>query len=414
VHNGGTYVNMDGPQFSTRAESETNRRLGFDVIGMTNLPEAKLAREAEIALATMAMITDYDCWKTDEEPVTSEAVIAHLHANAESAKRVLVETIAKIPANPSWPEHVALDSALVTARDLWPMATKEKLRPILERFSKRPSMLRRTAALLIPLALAAQDDVPKVVAVSATPAPTHADKAALASDAAAPAGPKITYSQCHVEGPYIAMTFDDGPHGTQTPRLLEMLKARGLKATFFVCGQCVAEYPEIAKRIVEEGHEIANHSWSHPNLIPMSESAVRDQLERTHTVVKQATGVDMKTFRPPYGNFTLRQRTGPTPPTATRSSSGTWTPRLAAPQPRQDRGQRPARDARRLHRPPARHPQDHHRRHARHARWPRRQGLQIRHRLRAHRHGQTGPAQTQGHPGPQGHARAEAQAAKAS
>jgi 5'-methylthioadenosine phosphorylase len=134
VHNGGTYVNMDGPQFSTRAESETNRRLGFDVIGMTNLAEAKLAREAEIALATMAMITDYDCWKTDEEPVTSDAVIAHLHANAESAKRVLIEVIPKIPAHPAWPEHLALDSALVTPRDLWPQETKEKLRPILERF----------------------------------------------------------------------------------------------------------------------------------------------------------------------------------------------------------------------------------------------------------------------------------------
>ena len=134
VHDGGTYVNMDGPQFSTRAESETNRRLGFDVIGMTNLAEAKLAREAEIALATMAMITDYDCWKTDEEPVTSDAVIAHLHANATSAKRLLGAVIPKIPAEPSWPEHRALDTALVTSKDLWPEDTKEKLRPILERF----------------------------------------------------------------------------------------------------------------------------------------------------------------------------------------------------------------------------------------------------------------------------------------
>lgn len=134
VHDGGTYVNMDGPQFSTRAESETNRRLGFDVIGMTNLAEAKLAREAEIALATMAMITDYDCWKTDEEPVTSEAVIAHLHANADAAKRVLAAVIPRIPAEPSWPEHRALDNALVTARELWPAETKEKLRPILSRF----------------------------------------------------------------------------------------------------------------------------------------------------------------------------------------------------------------------------------------------------------------------------------------
>src|SRR5438270_7332580 len=93
VHNGGTYVNMDGPAFSTRAESELNRRHGFDVIGMTNLPEAKLAREAEIALASMAMITDYDCWKVEEEPVTAEAVFAHLTANAESAKKVLTRVI---------------------------------------------------------------------------------------------------------------------------------------------------------------------------------------------------------------------------------------------------------------------------------------------------------------------------------
>src|SRR6266446_6354769 len=77
LHNGGTYVNMDGPAFSTRAESELNRRNGFDVIGMTNLPEAKLAREAEIALATMAMITDYDCWKVEEEPVSAQTVIGH-------------------------------------------------------------------------------------------------------------------------------------------------------------------------------------------------------------------------------------------------------------------------------------------------------------------------------------------------
>ena len=134
VHNGGTYVNMDGPQFSTRAESETNRRLGFDIIGMTNLAEAKLAREAEIALATVAMVTDYDCWKTDEEPVTSDAVVAHLQANAETAKSLLTEVIPRIPAEADWPEHRALDMAFVTARDLWPAEARERLRPILSRF----------------------------------------------------------------------------------------------------------------------------------------------------------------------------------------------------------------------------------------------------------------------------------------
>ena len=135
VHDGGTYVGMDGPAFSTRAESELNRRHGFDVIGMTNVPEAKLAREAEIALATMAMITDYDCWKVEEEPVSAQTVFGHLTANAETAKKVLVEAIPRIPAEPAWPEHTALDTALITDRKLWPRATLEKLGPILSRFA---------------------------------------------------------------------------------------------------------------------------------------------------------------------------------------------------------------------------------------------------------------------------------------
>jgi len=134
AHNGGTYVNMDGPAFSTRAESELNRRYGFDVIGMTNVAEAKLAREAEIALATMAMITDYDCWKIEEEPVSAQIVIGHLIANAETARKVLIDVIPHIPKEPNWPEHFALDSALVTDRKLWPAATVEKLKPILGRF----------------------------------------------------------------------------------------------------------------------------------------------------------------------------------------------------------------------------------------------------------------------------------------
>ncbi len=134
VHNGGTYVNMDGPAFSTRAESEFNRRNGFDVIAMTNLPEAKLAREAEIAFATMAMITDYDCWKVEEEPVSAQTVLGHLVVNAETARRVIVDAIPRIPTDPNWPEHFALDTALVTDRKLWPKATAEKLKPILARF----------------------------------------------------------------------------------------------------------------------------------------------------------------------------------------------------------------------------------------------------------------------------------------
>ena len=134
VHDGGTYVNMDGPAFSTRAESELNRRHGFDVIGMTNLPEAKLAREAEIALATMAMITDYDCWKVEEEPVSAQAVFGHLLANAETAKKILALAISRVPTEPNWPEHAALDSALITDRKLWPEETTINLSAILGRF----------------------------------------------------------------------------------------------------------------------------------------------------------------------------------------------------------------------------------------------------------------------------------------
>ena len=134
THPQGTYVCMDGPAFSTRAESETHRRLGFDVIGMTNLPEAKLAREAEIALATLAMITDYDCWKIEEEAVTAEAVIGHLHANAERAKRIVAAVLPRLPQTADWPEHRSLDHALVTAKELWPEAAKSRLRPILGRF----------------------------------------------------------------------------------------------------------------------------------------------------------------------------------------------------------------------------------------------------------------------------------------
>ncbi len=134
VHDGGTYVCMDGPAFSTRAESQAHRQLGFDVIGMTNLPEAKLAREAEIALATLAMITDYDCWKTDEEHVTAGAVMEHVSANAAMAKAVIARVIPRIPMEPDWPEHYALNGALMTDRKLWPQETTAHLKPILKRF----------------------------------------------------------------------------------------------------------------------------------------------------------------------------------------------------------------------------------------------------------------------------------------
>ncbi len=136
VHDGGTYVCMDGPAFSTRAESEFHRQMGFDIVGMTNLPEAKLAREAEIAFATLAMITDYDCWRDEEEAVSAHAVIEHVQANAVAAKAVLRGAIPLIPQTPTWPEHRALDGALFTNSSLWPTATTQELKPLLKRFIK--------------------------------------------------------------------------------------------------------------------------------------------------------------------------------------------------------------------------------------------------------------------------------------
>ncbi|MEM9237625.1 MAG: S-methyl-5'-thioadenosine phosphorylase [Verrucomicrobiota bacterium] len=135
VHDGGTYVNMDGPAFSTRAESEANRQLGFDVIGMTNLPEAKLAREAEIALATLAMITDYDCWKIEEEAVSAGAVMEHLKANVSLAKKILARAVTAIPELADWPEHRSLDGAIMTPKEAWPEETKAALEPLIGRFS---------------------------------------------------------------------------------------------------------------------------------------------------------------------------------------------------------------------------------------------------------------------------------------
>jgi 5'-methylthioadenosine phosphorylase len=134
VHNGGTYVNMEGPAFSTRAESIANHKAGFDVIGMTNLGEAKCAREAEIAYATMAMVTDYDCWKGDEEHVTVELVIDNLHRNAVSAKAVIVHVVNRIPARANWPCHASLQHAIMTDRKFWPPRTVKELQPLLERY----------------------------------------------------------------------------------------------------------------------------------------------------------------------------------------------------------------------------------------------------------------------------------------
>ena len=134
MHDGGVYVNMEGPAFSTRAESLTNHRAGYDVIGMTNLGEAKCAREAEIAYATMAMVTDYDCWKADEDHVSVEMVVANLQRNAAAAKRIIVQVIPQIPEVPDCSCHQALKNSILTDKKLWPAKTKAALRILLGKY----------------------------------------------------------------------------------------------------------------------------------------------------------------------------------------------------------------------------------------------------------------------------------------
>jgi len=132
LHRGGTYLCMEGPAFSTRAESQLYQSWGATVIGMTNLPEAKLAREAEIAYCTIALVTDYDCWHPDHDSVTTEMVIGNLHRNADNARSIIRETVRRLGAQP--PEsiaHQALAGALLTPLDKVPTATLDRLAPLL-------------------------------------------------------------------------------------------------------------------------------------------------------------------------------------------------------------------------------------------------------------------------------------------
>ncbi|MEY2561551.1 MAG: peptidoglycan-N-acetylglucosamine deacetylase [Verrucomicrobiota bacterium] len=131
---------------------------------------------------------------------------------------------------------------------------------------------------------------------------------AVMKPAATPTAPPITFNSVHVDGPYIALTFDDGPHATLTPKLLDLLAAHHMKATFFVVGQNAADHPDILKRAVREGHEIANHSWSHPNLGKMSDDAVRRELQKTDDAIAAAIGKRPTLLRPPYGSITAHQK----------------------------------------------------------------------------------------------------------
>ncbi|MGJ8677349.1 MAG: polysaccharide deacetylase family protein [Akkermansiaceae bacterium] len=119
---------------------------------------------------------------------------------------------------------------------------------------------------------------------------------------------KVSYSRVSTSSPYIAMTFDDGPHPQNTPRLLDMLRERNIKATFYVVGNNVKMYPHIIRRIVAEGHEIGNHTVKHPNLSKMSNAAVRQELNGCRDAIVSACGVKPRTMRPPYGALNSSQR----------------------------------------------------------------------------------------------------------
>src|SRR5579864_573369 len=136
VHQGGTYVCMEGPQFSTLAESTTYRAAGFDIIGMTNLQEAKLAREAEICYATLALVTDYDCWHPDHDSVTVDLIIANLKQNAETAQRTIAEAVRRLDGARGCACKDALATAIITRREDVPPQTVQDLAPIIGKYMK--------------------------------------------------------------------------------------------------------------------------------------------------------------------------------------------------------------------------------------------------------------------------------------
>lgn len=136
AHFGGTYVCMEGPQFSTLSESRLYRAWGMDVIGMTNLQEAKLAREAEICYTTLALVTDYDCWHPDHDQVTVDMIVSNLTHNAETARRIIAEAVAAVPSERTCPCATALATAIITRPEAMPDTTVRELAPIIGKYVK--------------------------------------------------------------------------------------------------------------------------------------------------------------------------------------------------------------------------------------------------------------------------------------
>jgi 5'-methylthioadenosine phosphorylase len=138
AHRGGTYLCMEGPAFSTKAESNVYRSWGMDVIGMTNLQEAKLAREAEICYATLALVTDYDCWHEDHDAVSVETVVEYLNKNVRNAQVIMREAVKRLAEQPRGCScGSALKNAIFTAPDLWPEATTKKLEAIIKKYGDK-------------------------------------------------------------------------------------------------------------------------------------------------------------------------------------------------------------------------------------------------------------------------------------
>jgi 5'-methylthioadenosine phosphorylase len=138
AHRGGTYICMEGPAFSTKAESNVYRSWGMDVIGMTNLQEAKLAREAEMCYATLALVTDYDCWHEEHDAVSVETVVEYLNKNVRNAQIIMREAVRSLAASERACDcGSALKNAIFTAPDLWPDATTRKLEAIIKKYSKK-------------------------------------------------------------------------------------------------------------------------------------------------------------------------------------------------------------------------------------------------------------------------------------
>lgn len=179
---------------------------------------------------------------------------------------------------------------------------------------KNPMLIVVFSALTMLVACSAKNEEPKKTTTTNNPAyrtPALRSPALRNPDINLPgsaAAPGVTYSRVRTNLPYIAMTYDDGPHPQNTPRLLDMLRKRNIKATFYVIGRSVNLYPQITRRIVAEGHEIGNHTWSHRKLTALSDSEVRKELNRTRDAIVAACGVKPRTMRPPYGALRQDQR----------------------------------------------------------------------------------------------------------